>query len=181
MSIITRTGDSGNTKLMYGQSVSKSDLRVEAYGTIDELNSFLGMARALCDDENAARTLESLQRESFIVGGELATPPEKLEKLQARVSSEMTARLDEIAGEIEAIPGLLDDWALPGATKFGAAVDVARVVARRAERCVVRLAREELVPNAEILRYMNRLSDVLWLVGRKYEIERGADGALRSD
>jgi cob(I)alamin adenosyltransferase len=179
MSIITRAGDSGDTKLLFGETVSKADLRVEAYGTIDELNAFLGLARASCDDEKTARVLESLQRETFIVGGELATPLEKLEKLKQRTDAPMTQRLDEIAAEIEAIPGLLDDWALPGATPFGAALDVARVVSRRAERCIVRLTREGLVPGEEILRYMNRLSDVLWLLGRKYEIERGADAALR--
>lgn len=180
MSIATKTGDGGQTKLLFGTSVSKADARVEAYGTIDELNSFLGLARANCDDERTRTLLEQLQRETFIVGAELATPVEKLDKLKQRVTPEMTAVWDAQVNQIETIPGLLDDWALPGATPAGAALDVARTVARRAERCVVRLHEAGDVPNEEILRYLNRLSDLLWLLGRRYEIERGENGALRS-
>jgi cob(I)alamin adenosyltransferase len=179
MSIATKTGDGGQTRLLFGTVVSKGDLQVEAYGTIDELNSFLGLARASCDDARTCDILEALQRETFIVGAELATPLDKLEKLKQRVTPEMTAVWDQQVVEIEQTPGLLDDWALPGATQAGAALDVARVVARRAERCAVRLHEAGEVPNAEILRYMNRLSDLLWLLGRRYEIERGENGALR--
>ena len=178
MSIATKAGDAGHTKLLFGVEVSKSDLQVEAYGTIDELNSFLGMARAFCDDFKTGAILETLQRESFIVGAELATPPQKMEKLKQRVTPQMTAQWDAQIAHIEQIPGLLDDWALPGATKLGAALDVARVVARRAERCVVRFSETGGVPNAEILRYLNRISDLLWLLGRRYEIERGENAAL---
>jgi cob(I)alamin adenosyltransferase len=179
MSIATKTGDGGQTRLLFGAIVSKADLQVEAYGTIDELNSFLGVARAICDDSPTCQVLEALQRETFVVGAELATPLDKLEKLKQRVTPEMTAVWDAQVAEIESIPGLLDDWALPGATQAGAALDVARVVARRAERCAVRLHEAGDVPNAEVLRYLNRISDLLWLLGRRYEIERGADGALR--
>ena len=180
MSISTKIGDGGQTRLLFGIAVSKADLQVEAYGTIDELNSFLGLARAFCDDARTREILESLQRETFVVGAELATPSEKLDKLKQRVTPEMTARFDELGREIEALPGLLDDWVLPGATKFGAALDCARTVARRAERCVVRLHEAELVPNAEILRYLNRLSDLLWLLGRRLELEAGVQSGLRA-
>lgn len=179
MSIATKAGDGGRTRLLFGALVSKADLQVEAYGTIDELNSFLGLARANCDDARTRDILEALQRETFIVGAELATPLDKLEKLKQRVTPAMTAVWDEQVAEIERIPGLLDDWALPGATHAGAALDVARTVARRAERCAVRLHEAGEVPNGEILRYLNRLSDLLWLLGRRYEIERGENGALR--
>ena len=179
MSIATKAGDAGQTKLLFGLEVSKSDSQVEAYGTLDELNSFLGLARAFCDAFNVADVLEQLQRDTFILGAELASPPDKIANLKQRVSPEMTHFLDEHVAKIEQIPGLLDDWALPGATKFGAHLDVARVVARRAERCIVRLSESGGVPNAEILRYMNRLSDLLWLLGRQYEIQRGENGALR--
>ncbi len=179
MSIATKAGDGGHTKLLFGVEVSKADLQVEAYGTLDELNSFLGVARAYCDDAGSADIIELLQRETFIVGAELASPPAQVEKLKTRVTPEMTAVLNAHVGKIEEIPGLLDDWALPGATKFGAHIDVARVVARRAERCIVRLSETGGVPNAEILRYMNRVSDLLWLLGRRYEIRRGENGALR--
>ncbi len=181
MSIATKQGDGGMTRLIYGERVSKADLQVEAYGTIDELNAFLGMARSLCDDEWINRVLERLQRETFVVGAELATPGEQLHKLKTRVDSAMIATLDSEVQEIEALPNVLGDWALPGATQAGAAIDVARVVCRRAERCVVRLSDNGALSNSEVLRYLNRLSDVLWLLGRRYEIAHHVDGALRPD
>jgi len=186
MSIATRQGDGGQTRLIYGARVSKADLQVEAYGAQDELNAFLGLARASCPDERTRKELEGLQRDTFVVGAQLATPPERRAELKTRVSPEMTARLDAVVADIETIPGLLDDWALPGATQDGAAIDCARVVARRAERCAVRLVEWERAEmsdapdSEELLRYLNRVSDVLWLLGRRLEIERGVDGALRS-
>lgn len=179
MSIVTKTGDKGTTKLMYGDRVSKADLQVEAYGTIDELNSFLGLARSTCDDAEICAILEHLQRETFIVGCELATPVDRLEKLKQRVSPEMTGTMDEHVARIEQTPNILSDWALPGATPAGAALDVARTVARRAERHAVRLADAGVVPNDEIVRYLNRMSDLLWLLGRSYEMARNVDGSLR--
>jgi cob(I)alamin adenosyltransferase len=179
-SIVTRAGDSGQTKLILGEQVSKADIQVEAYGTIDELNSFLGLARAFCDDAGARDVLEHLQRHTFIVGAELATPVDKLDSLKQRVDDAMVQVLEGHVARIEETPGLLDDWALPGATQAGAAIDVARSVARRAERIVVRLSHEGAVPNPAVLKYLNRVSDLLWLLGRRYEIERGADGALRA-
>jgi cob(I)alamin adenosyltransferase len=179
MSIATKAGDGGTTKLIYGNSISKGDCRVEAYGTIDELNSFLGLARAHCDDEATRAVLERLQRESFIVGSELATPPERLGQLKARVTAELTEAVDADIAEIEKLPGLLDDWALPGSNVAGAAIDVARTVTRRAERCVVRLRDEGGAPNAEVIRYLNRMSDLLWLLGRRYELAHSLDNALR--
>lgn len=183
MSIVTRQGDGGQTRLIFGESVSKADLQVEAYGAQDELNAFLGLARASCPDERTRSALEQMQRDTFVVGAELASPANERAKLKTRVSPEMTGRLDEIVAQIETISGLLDDWALPGATPDGAAIDCARVVARRAERCAIRLLEWEKSTgqNGELLRYLNRVSDVLWLLGRRLEIERGADGALRHD
>lgn len=181
MSIATKQGDSGQTRLIYGERISKADLQVEAYGTIDELNAFLGLARAACDDENINRVLERLQRESFVVGAELATPLDQLHKLKTRVNTEMTAQMDSEVAEIEAMPNILGDWALPGATSAGAALDVARVVCRRAERCAVRLSDAGAIPNAELLRYLNRMSDLLWLLGRSYETTRDINAALRPE
>ncbi len=183
MSIVTRGGDAGQTRLIFGTRVSKADLQVEAYGAQDELNSFLGLARASCPDERTRAALEAMQRDTFVVGAELASPADERPKLKTRVSPDMTARLDAVVAEIEKIPGLLDDWALPGATPDGAAIDCARTVARRAERAAVRLIEFEksAEQSAELLRYLNRVSDVLWLLGRRLEIERGADGALRHE
>ena len=180
MSIATKQGDGGATRLIFGATVSKADLQVEAYGTIDELNSFLGLARAMCDDPVTKDWIEMLQRHTFIIGAELATPADKRDKLKQIVAPEITVQLDEIVAQIEQMPGLLDDWALPGASGGGAAIDCARAIARRAERCVVRLrdADAELVSD-EMLRYLNRLSDVIWLLGRRYEMRNGLNGALR--
>lgn len=181
MSIVTKTGDGGQTKLFYGERVSKADLRVEAYGTLDELNSFMGLARAFCEDAAINDSLEKLQRETFIVNAELATPVAQLEKLKTRVTAEMTASVEAEAHAIEILPGILGDWALPGATQAGAALDVARTVARRAERHVVRLAEAGEVPNTEVLRYLNRVSDLLWLLGRRYEVAHNINSALRAE
>ncbi|BCM90614.1 Cob(I)yrinic acid a,c-diamide adenosyltransferase [Abditibacteriota bacterium] len=181
MSIVTRNGDGGQTRLIFGERVSKSHLQVEAYGAQDELNAFLGLARASCPDERTRATLEALQRNTFIIGAELASPVHERHKLKTRVSAAMTDDLDEIVADIETIPGLLGDWALPGATADGAAIDCARVIARRSERAAIRQLEDEdsLEQNADLLRYLNRVSDVLWLLGRRLEIERGANGALR--
>ena len=180
-SIITRAGDGGQTRLFSGETVSKADLQIEAVGTLDELNSFLGLARAACDSDEVKTIIERLQRETFVVGAELAATPETAARLKNPVSAEMTAALDADAARIEALPGVIGDWALPGAVFSEAAVDVARAVARRAERCAVRLQMAGSVANVEVLRYLNRLSDVLWLLGRKIEIERNVEGALRPE
>jgi len=180
-SIITRGGDAGQTQLVSGETVSKADDRVEAAGTIDELNSFLGLARSACDNAAVCAVLERLQRETFIVGAELSATPEVAARLKNKVSAEMTAALDADAAAIEVMQGVLSDWALPGATFAGAAIDVARSVARRAERSAVRLANAGGLPSDEVLRYLNRMSDVLWLLGRKMELEKGVEGALRPE
>ncbi len=180
-SIATRHGDGGQTKLIYGAEVSKADWQVEAYGTIDELNSFLGLARSRCAIESISAELEQLQRETFIVGAELATPAAEQAKLKARVDGAMLTHWDDIVVRIEEMPGVFGDWALPGATECGAAIDVARSVARRAERCAVRWHQNGGDLSADLLRYLNRISDVLWLLGRQYEIESGENGRLRAD
>lgn len=180
MSIVTKKGDSGTTRLIYGETVSKANEQVEAYGGIDELNAFLGQARAVCDHQPTKDILEQIQRDTFIIGAELATPIEKAHQLKQRVDASMTQFLETHVAEIESLPGILDDWSLPGATVAGAALDVARVVARRAERQIVRWGNCESNLNPEIFRYMNRLSDLLWLLGRRYEILHGTSSALRA-
>ncbi|MEO6906429.1 MAG: cob(I)yrinic acid a,c-diamide adenosyltransferase [Abditibacteriaceae bacterium] len=179
MSIVTKKGDNGTTRLIYGETVSKANEQVEAYGGIDELNAFLGQARAVCDHQPTKEILEQIQRDSFVIGTELATPVSKVHQLKQRVDENMTQFLDSHVAEIELMPGILDDWSLPGATVAGAAIDVARVVARRVERQITRWRNTEPDVNPEISRYMNRLSDLLWLLGRRYEILHGMTSALR--
>ena len=138
MSIATKRGDGGQTGLAGGIRVSKSSLRVEAYGTVDELNSVLGIARSQCKDDDLRACTKSIQRELFRVGSGLATPAES-RKPQVPITDELVEGLTGQVHEIEAMEGLLSDWSLPGGHPAGAFYDHARTVCRRAERCVVRL------------------------------------------
>lgn len=178
MSIATKRGDGGQTGLAGGIRVSKSSVRVEAYGTVDELNSLLGVARAHCQDAGLRDRTKLIQRELFRIGSALATPPES-RKAQVPVTAEMVEALTAQVHEIEAMEGLLSDWSLPGEHVAGAFFDHARTVCRRAERCTVRLteAGEDVDPN--VLAYLNRLSDLLWLFARKLEVEAGVVNSLR--
>lgn len=179
MSIATRHGDDGTTQLLFGPRVSKGDPRVEAYGGVDELGSFLGLARHFAGDDPVAARLEALQREMFVLGAELATPPDERGRLVDRLDEERLAGIDAQVTEIESIEGLFNDWALPGATAVGAYLDVARTVCRRIERTVVRMVDEGVEPGGVTLQYLNRLADLLWLYARWYEVRHQADGRLR--
>jgi len=177
MSISTQHGDAGETSLPGGTRVSKSDLRVEAYGTIDELISSMGLARAMCSDPGIQALTASIQRELFRVGSCLSTSAGG-EKAATPIADASVDRLTDEGHRIEGTKGLLGDWALPGGDVASAAYDVARTVCRRAERLAVRLSLEDAVdPNA--LRYLNRLSDLLWLFGRLIEVERSVNSSLR--
>jgi cob(I)alamin adenosyltransferase len=178
MSIATKRGDGGQTGLAGGIRVSKASLRVETYGTVDELNSLLGLARSHCEDESLRERTKLIQRELFRIGSGLATPPES-SKPQVAVTEEMVEGLTTQVHEIEATPGLLSDWSLPGEHPTGAAYDVARTVCRRAERCVVRLMESGEAVNPNTLAYLNRLSDLLWLFARKLEVDAGVTNSLR--
>ena len=179
MSIVTKTGDAGTTGLIGGGRVSKADLRVEAYGTIDELGAALGFARSITDDDEVREIAKTIQRELFAVGAVVATDPSARKRGEAPVTAEMVAALDAHVARIEAVEGILGDWALPGDHAAAAAFDVARTVCRRAERHIVHLADAGEVDDASVLSYMNRLSDLLWLLGRLLEVRAGVDSSLR--
>jgi cob(I)alamin adenosyltransferase len=178
MSISTERGDGGLTGLAGGIRVSKADLRVEAYGTIDELISKMGFARALCANPAICDLTKFIQRELFQVGSAIATPPES-RKPSPEITDEMVGRLTAEVHRIEATEGLLADWSLPGEDVVSAAYDMARTVCRRAERLAVRLTNEGVSLQPNVLRYLNRLSDLLWLFGRLIEVEKGVDSKLR--
>jgi cob(I)alamin adenosyltransferase len=179
MSISTKRGDAGQTGLAGGIRVSKTCARVEAYGTVDELNASLGLARSLCEDTDIRKATAAIQRELFRVGSALATPEES-PKPQVPVTHEMVDVLTEQVHLIESIEGVLSDWSVSGEHTAAAAYDVARTVCRRAERNVVRLIEsgESVEPN--VLAYLNRLSDLIWLFGRKLEFDAGVNGSLRA-
>lgn len=178
MSISTKRGDAGETALAGGVRVSKSNTRVEAYGTVDELNASLGLARSLCQDEELRTKTAAIQRELFRVGSALATPPDS-RKPQVPITPELVDALTGQVHEIESIEGVLSDWSVSGEHTAAAAYDVSRTVCRRAERNVVRLIEAGETVDANVLAYLNRLSDLLWLFGRKLEFDAGVNGSLR--
>ena len=173
MSIATKTGDDGTTGLMYGHRVPKNHPRVEACGTIDELNSALGLARASGTEKFVTDNLFWIQKSLVDVMGEVGVLTEDLPRYAKAgfklTAPELTAKLDALVQEIEAQNISFKGWATPGATVHSAALDVARSTCRRAERRVYDLAAAGDLPNAEILIFLNRLSDLLWLLARWVE------------
>jgi cob(I)alamin adenosyltransferase len=173
MSIATKTGDAGETSLMYGRRVPKTDARVDAYGCVDELNAALGLARATASDSFLTEQISATQKELVTVMGELATGAEDLERYRKdgfqQTSAAMTDRLTSVVDELEAKMGKFKHWSVPGDTVASATLDLARTVCRRAERRVVALMAVDASFNTEILRYLNRLSDLCWLLARHAE------------
>ena len=177
MKIYTRTGDDGTTGLLGKARVPKHDVRVEAYGSVDELNAALGLARAHATAPFVADNLLRIQQDLVTLMGELATGVEDLPRYVkdgfALVTPELTAKLDALVAEVEAQSVSFKGWATPGATVGSAALDVARTTARRAERRVVALHDAGQLQNPEIIIYLNRLSDLLWLLARWVETQAG--------
>jgi cob(I)alamin adenosyltransferase len=167
--LYTKTGDSGETGLLYGGRVPKTDPRVEAYGTLDEANSTLGLARALTQDPRVKGLVERLQRDLFKVGAELATDHAARDTFLAHfepVTAEMTTHLEHTIDELTLDVQLPRAFIIPGASPASAALDIARSAIRRAERRVVTLQEKGLIANNEILRYLNRLADLLFILAR---------------
>ena len=167
--IYTKTGDDGTTGLLYGGRVPKDDAATEAYGTTDEAVAVLGQARASADGIVAEEIL-ALQRELFVVGADLATNPAERAKLQPGVSlvtAEMTERLERRIDDLVAERALPQAFIVPGANAASAALDLARSVIRRAERNVVAMEGEGRDVNPEVRRYLNRLSDLVFVLARR--------------
>ncbi len=174
-SIVTKGGDGGETSLLYGGRVAKDDPRTEAYGALDEAISALGLARALCSDREVRERLLELERECFTVGAELATGSGQRAKLEAHfptLGPERADALEREVHELEATVGLPQGFVLPGGSPGAAALDLGRSLVRRAERRAVSLRRSGELENGEVLRYLNRLSDLLFMLARKEEGER---------
>jgi cob(I)alamin adenosyltransferase len=180
MSIATKRGDGGETGLAGGIRISKADLRVESYGSIDELNTVLGFARSICSNKEIAEWTETIQRTLFRVGSALATPPDS-KKQAPIVTTEDIDMLTDLVHKIEATEGILSDWSLPGAYTESAAYEVARTVCRRAERTAVRFIENGGEVQPTVLPYLNRLSDLIWLFGRLLEVNAGIESRLRPE
>jgi cob(I)alamin adenosyltransferase len=167
--IYTKTGDDGTTGLLYGGRVSKADLVPDACGTIDEAVAVLGLARAHASDPSLSDELMGLQRELFVVGADLATNPDgrvKLEPGVSLVSPDMVARLESRIDELVEAHPLANAFIVPGANPVSAFIDLARATIRRAERRVVELRESGAVVNEDAFRYLNRLSDALFVLAR---------------
>jgi len=170
MSISTKTGDDGTTGLWSGERIGKDELRVESYGTIDELNSFLGDARRSVTTERVAQIIDELQEDLFRVAGALATR-EDVAYVQP-ICVEDVERLTSYVHELEtAVP--LKGFVIPGSTEASARLDICRTVCRRAERRIVALSRQETV-NEDARHFVNRLSDLLFMLARFEEADSGA-------
>ena len=176
MSIVTKTGDQGETSLMYGRRVSKTDPRIEACGGVDELTAALGLARASCRDEFVAGKILAAQKDLIVIMGELATAREDVERYVKDgfklTSPEMAERVTATIVDLEKDKSLYPkDWVIPGGNVASASLDLARATCRRAERSVTALPDV----NPEILRYLNRLSDLCWVLARFVEKQARVD------
>ncbi len=177
MKIYTKTGDDGTTGLLYGGRIPKDDARTDTYGGVDEAVAVIGLARSLepAADGLAALLLD-LQRQLFIVGAELATAVENVAKLRpgvSKVTEEMVAALEAAIDRLTAVAPLPDYFVVPGGCSVSAALDIARSVVRRSERSAVALHREGMLADPVVLRYLNRLSDLLFVTARYEEQARG--------
>ena len=172
MKIYTKTGDGGKTSLVEGTRISKSDLRIEAYGTVDELNSFLGLVAD--HDVNKARYdfLKSIQYNLFVIGANLASDPSKRADKVPPVQTEDILALEKSMDEMDSKLPELKHFILPGGHVAVSLAHVCRTICRRAERCVVRLSEADEVPEL-VATYLNRLSDFFFVLSRMMSLELG--------
>ena len=176
MKIYTRKGDDGTTSLWYGGRVAKTDVRTEAYGSIDEADATLGAARSLCgpDDTELAADLLSLQRQLFVAGAELATAPEAAGRLEDGVSRVTDAMVEALEPTIDRYMDRVDlppKFVIPGGTRLSAQLDVARATLRRAERRVVTLKEADGLASEAVLRFLNRASDLVFAMARFADLD----------
>jgi len=159
--IYTRLGDKGQTVTLAGKKVYKDDLRVEAYGSVDELNALLGVIMSFTTDSEIKETLTKIQKELFVVGAELAMEKTAMKKINPTHISDLESKIDEIEEELPH----LANFVLPGGSKTASLLHLARTVCRRAERRTVSLSQKSNI-NPDITRYLNRLGDLLFVLAR---------------
>lgn len=173
MNIVTKQGDNGTTTLMYSRRVPKTHPRIEAVGTVDELNAAIGLARAMATPGSVTQTLHKIQTDLVALMGELATDTADNERYRndgfPTIGAENVQQLEDLAGQLESKLGKVTGWCIPGPPPLAAAIDLARTICRRCERVACCLHERGQVQNAYILVYLNRLSDVLWLIARAVE------------
>lgn len=167
--VTTRTGDDGRTGLLGGDRVPKWHPRMEALGALDEATSALGLARAQIADAAVGETIRGMQQDLYLLMAELASPPEHYEQLGFRIAADHLAKLDGALEDYRARTQIGHQFIIPGATVAGAALDLARTIVRRGERQVARLLDDGEIANGEVLRYLNRASDLLFVLARYVE------------
>jgi cob(I)alamin adenosyltransferase len=162
----SKKGDGGVTSLLGGQRVAKSGPRPEAYGTLDEAASALGIAKASAAKEKTREIATRIQQDLLVLGAELATLSEDRERFSNRITSENVDFLERQIAELQVAVEIKPEFILPGETLSGAALDLTRAIVRRAERKAVRLFQEKTIDNGEVLRFLNRLADLLFVLAR---------------
>lgn len=175
-SIATRTGDDGTTGLLYGQRVPKNHPQIEAVGSIDEFNAALGLAKATSADASRKTDLKRIQQDLIALMGEIACAENDRDRYAAskfaKIGEAELARVDVAVAAAEAKQVKFDGWATPGANQHAAALDLARAAARRAERRLLALPPSGKTVRPLLLQYVNRVSDLLWLMAREAEAEK---------
>jgi cob(I)alamin adenosyltransferase len=171
--VTTGTGDTGYTSLLGDQRVPKYHPLPEAFGAVDEATSALGMARAATNDTTVQEIILRMQQDLYVLMAELATPPEHQAAVGMRVTPEQVAWLDGLEAELKREVEIPNKFIIPGDSVVGAALDLARTIIRRAERQVARLTHESVVENPDVLRYLNRLSDAVFILARYVEAKAG--------
>lgn len=169
--ITTGTGDTGYTGLLGEQRVPKYDPRPDTFGTVDEATSALGLARATTSDPQVKDIIYTIQQELYLLMGELATPPENYEKMGLRVTTEHVQRLEQTEETLKQEVEIPNKFIIPGDTAAGAALDLARTIIRRAERMAAKLLHDGVIENGEVVRYLNRLSDLVFILARYVEVK----------
>lgn len=171
--VTTGTGDAGYTSLLGEHRVPKYDARPDTFGTVDEATSALGLARATTQDAKAREIILHMQQDLYVLMAELATPPDNLQAIGIQITAGQVHWLEIIEEELKAAVVIPNKFIIPGDSVDGAALDLARTIIRRAERMAVRLSHEGIIQNGELLRYLNRLSDVVFILARYLEAGEG--------
>lgn len=178
MKIYTKQGDKGKTRLFNNECVSKDSLRVEAYGAVDELNAAVGFVRAMRPSADLDKILKDLQNHFFVLGSDLATPKNaKLGRKIPRINDSDIRKLENIIDKYDAKLPALKQFILPGGSAVGASLHMARTICRRAERIAVKLLQKEKI-NPEVIKYLNRMSDLLFVLARVANLNQGVKDVI---
>ena len=169
--VTTGTGDTGYTGLLGEQRVPKYDPRPDTFGTVDEATSALGLARAMTSDPKVKEIIYQIQQELYLLMGELATTPENYEKMGLSMTIEHVQHLEQVEEHLKREVEIPNKFIIPGDTLDGAALDLARTIIRRAERMAVKLLHDGVIQNSEVVRYLNRLSDLIFILARYVEVK----------